>query len=124
MAPLISLNKSWLAIKQKILICGVDAHLVVISFIVPLELECRFFCRDRPAESIQSARRKLEGQELITEKAATHDFGKLFFKSGRLLLQHHLPQMCRLMKVISQFGTLAVLFYMFHTFFAFSRFRQ
>lgn len=80
--PLISFNDEGdlrPAIKRRILICEVDAHLVVISFIVPLELECRFFCGDGPAESIQSARRKLRGQELITEKAAARDFGKSFF---------------------------------------------
>lgn len=92
--PLISSNDSQAVIKWRILICEVHAHLVVISFIVPLELECRFFCGDRPAESIQSAWRKLEGQELITKKAVRRDFGKSFFKSRRSLLRLHLlPRM-------------------------------
>lgn len=80
--PLISFNDagdSLPVIKRRILICEDDAHLAVISFIVPLELECRFFCGDGPTESIQSAWRKLRGQELITEKAAARDFGKSFF---------------------------------------------
>lgn len=95
--PLISFNDSQAVIKWRILICEVHAHLVVISFIVPVELECRFFRGDRPAESIQSAWRKLEGQELITKKAATRDFGKSFSKSRRSLLRlHRLPQMCSL----------------------------
>lgn len=82
-------------IKRRILICEVDAHLVVISFIVLLELECSFLCGERPAESIQSARRKLQGQELITEKAVVRDFGKSFFQRGRSL--HHLLQNVQLL---------------------------
>lgn len=90
--------------KTEKLICAVDTCLIVISFIVPLELECCFFCTDRPAESIQSARRKLKGQELITEKAAVRDFGKSFFKSGRLLLVHRLLQMGSfVLMVVGQF---------------------
>lgn len=82
--PLISFNDSQAVIKWRILICEVHAHLVVISFIVLLELECFFFfffTAIGPGESIQSARSKLEGQELITKKAATRDFAKSFLKA-------------------------------------------
>lgn len=105
--PPISFNDaddSWPVIKWRILICEVDAHLVIF-FIVPPELEWRSFCGDRPAESIQSVWRKLQGQELITEKAAARDFGKSFFKSGRSLPS---PNVQLLMMVVSQSGTLLV----------------
>lgn len=85
--PLISFNDagdSRPVIKWRILICEVDAHLVIFFHCAAPELDWRSFCGDRPAESIQSAGRKLQGQELITEKAAARDFAKSFFKKRKV----------------------------------------
>lgn len=57
-----------IVIKWGKLICKVSAHSLFFYLLHTAQIIIQFLGCDRPTESIQSAQRKLEGQNLITEK--------------------------------------------------------